>query len=58
MKFKEFSWQSTDDFFYDLLDDSYIKPEDPEEIKEVRTAMEVLTRFKDSAEEQEVLQFF
>ena len=44
----------TDDFWYDLFDGGYIKPEkllmNQEDIDKVKNAMEIITDFKDSAE--------
>lgn len=59
MKFKEGATIETSEFWYDLMDGGYIKPEElleePDAIR-VRKAMRVLQEFYDEADEQEVLE--
>lgn len=61
MKWKKDAEIVTSDFWYDLTDGGYIVPsellEDEEEIKEVEKAVEVLRKFKRSAEENEILEY-
>lgn len=52
----------TDDFFYDLFDGGYIKPEkllkNQEDIDKVKNAIEIIKDFKDSAEDKDILEYF
>lgn len=61
MKWKENAEIVTSDFWYDITDGGYINPsellEDEEEIAEVEKAIEVLRKFKRSAEENEILEY-
>lgn len=61
MKWKKDAEIVTSDFWYDLTDGGYITPsellEDEEEIAEVEHAVEVLRKFKRSAEENEILEY-
>jgi len=61
MKWKENAEIVTSDFWYDLTDGGYIKPkdllEDEEEIKRVEEAIKVLEEFKQSAEDNDVLEY-
>ena len=56
MKIKDGASVSTMDFWYDLRSGGYIRPaellEDPEDVKRVLFALEVLIEFEDSCEEQ------
>jgi len=49
----------SDDFWYDLFDGGYIKPEkllkNKEDVAKVKEAMKVLQQFQREAEEQEVV---
>jgi len=51
----------TDDFFYDLFDGGYIKPEkllkNQEDIEKVKEAIKVISDFKDSAEDNDIIQY-
>ena len=51
----------TDDFFYDLFDGGYIKPEkllkNQEDIEKVKEAIKVIIDFKDSAEDNDIIQY-
>ena len=50
----------TDDFWYDLFDGGYIKPEkllkNQEDIDKVKNAMEIITDFRDSAEDSDIIE--
>jgi len=56
MKIKDDCDVSTDDFWYDLMEGGYLKPEEMlerrGEVEMVRHAMAVLARFRASCEEQ------
>lgn len=56
MKIKKGLDISTDDFWYDLTDGGYLKPEeicgDPKEAAKVNNAIGLLQEFKESCEEQ------
>ena len=56
MKIKQGVEISTDDFWYDLTDGGYLKPEEilenQSEILVVKDAIEVLKNFQNSCEEQ------
>ena len=56
MKIKQGLEISTDDFWYDLTDGGYLKPEEilenQSEILVVKDAIEVLKNFQNSCEEQ------
>lgn len=56
MKIKDGCQASTMDFWYDLTDGGYLKPEemleDPSDAERVRSALAVLYDFRDSCEEQ------
>ncbi len=47
---------TTEEFFYDLFDGGYIKPEmfceNENDAKKIRKAMKIIEDFKDSCEEQ------
>lgn len=51
----------TDDFWYDLFDGGYIKPEkllkNQKDIDEVKNAIEILTDFRDSAEDSDIIEY-
>lgn len=51
----------TDDFYYDLFDDGYIKPEkllkNQEDIDKVKNAIEIIKDFKESAEDKDILEY-
>ena len=61
MKFKKDAEITTSDFWYDLFDGGYIKPENllesPEQAKEVNDAMKVLNKFYRAAEDQEIINY-
>ena len=61
MKFKKNATIETSDFWYDLLDGGYIKPEELLEeaidISIVEEAIAILLEFYESAEEQEIIEF-
>lgn len=61
MKFKKNAMIETSDFWYDLLDGGYIKPEElleeAEDISIVEEAISILLEFYESAEAQEVIEF-
>ena len=61
MKFKKSAKIVTDDFYYDLTDGGYIKPEKLLENKsdadKVLEAIKVLEDFKRSAEDQDVIEY-
>ena len=61
MEFVEKAEIVTDDFFYDLFDGGYIKPEkllkNQEDIDKVKKAIEVISNFKNSAEDNEILEY-
>lgn len=52
---------STDDFWYDLTDGGYIKPEyileDPEEVEKIKNAIKLIDRWKFEMEELGILEF-
>lgn len=56
MKIKENCSVSTSDFWYDLMDGGYLKPEeileDEKDVKAVNDAIKVLMNFKESCEDQ------
>ena len=56
MKIKKGLSISTGEFWYDLIDGGYLKPdeicESPEDAKKVKQAVEVIKDFKTSCEEQ------
>jgi len=58
-KFKDGVKIETQDFWYDLTDGGYIKPEevlnDTNDIEEVLSAIELLQQFRNAAEEQNIL---
>lgn len=51
----------TDDFYYDLFDGGYIKPEkllkNQEDIDKVKNAIEIIKDFKESAEDDDILEY-
>jgi hypothetical protein len=55
------SWQKiiTNDFFYDLFDGGYIKPEDllkdENDVETIKNAIKIIKEFRDLAEENDVL---
>ena len=56
MKIKRGVEVGSSDFWYDLTDGGYIKPEEilenPEDIKKVQEAIQIVKDFQDSCEEQ------
>lgn len=56
MKIKENCSVSTSDFWYDLMDGGYLKPEeileDEKDVKAVNDAIKVLMNFKESCGDQ------
>jgi hypothetical protein len=56
MKIKNGCTTSTDDFWYDITDGGYLKPEEilesDEDIKQVNSAIKILKEFEDSCERQ------
>lgn len=61
MKFKKDAKIVTDDFYYDLTDGGYIKPEklleNEDDVNRVLDAIKVIEDFKNSAEESGVLEW-
>jgi hypothetical protein len=61
MEFKKGAEITTSEFWYDLIDGGYTKPEDllknKEDIKKVKEAIKVLKDFYDSADEQGIIDF-
>jgi len=61
MKFIEGIRVETDDFWYDLTDGGYIKPENillsDEDIEKVKNALSVLTEWKREMESRGILQY-
>lgn len=61
MEFKKDAQITTSDFWYDIFDGGYIKPENllksPEDIKKVQEAIKTLKEFHDSAEKNDVLEY-
>lgn len=61
MKWKKDADIVTDDFWYDLTDGGYIKPnellEDKDEIQQVEEAIKLLEKFKRSAEEKDIVHY-
>jgi len=59
MSFKEGVIIVTNDFWYDLLDNNYIKPEDilksTKDIELINNAIRTLLHFKNTMEESEVI---
>lgn len=59
MEFKKDIEITTSDFWYDLFQGGYIKPEEilesPEDAKNVRQAINVLKKFYNSAEDKEII---
>jgi len=57
------SWQKiiTNDFFYDLFDGGYIKPEDllkdENDVETIKNAIKIIKEFRDLAEENDVLDY-
>lgn len=62
MEFKTNAKIETSEFWYDLFDGGYIKPEtlleNKEDIERVQAAIKTIQEFYNSAEEQEVLEEF
>lgn len=56
MKIKDNCEASTMEFWYDLTDGGYLKPEEmlenPEDVKRVKDAIEVIKEFENSCDEQ------
>ncbi len=61
MKFKKDISLSTDDFWYDLIDGSYINPEeileDNDDIDKIKKAIDTLKRFKFEMEEKGIIEY-
>ncbi len=61
MKFKKDAEIATDDFYYDMFDGGYIKPEklleSKEDVDKVKEAIKVIKLFKKSAEQQDVTNY-
>ena len=61
MEFKKKSIISTSDFWYDLMEGGYVKPEkllkDKKDVEAVLSAIKTLRDFQNSAESQEILQY-
>ena len=59
MKFKQGVEITTDDFWYDLFEGGYIKPDEilerSPDITKVENAIELIKRFKDTLEEKELI---
>lgn len=60
MKYKDVKI-STDDFWYDLTDGGYIKPEeileDPKDVKKIKDAIEIINRWKFEMEEKGIIEY-
>jgi len=61
MKFKENAKITTSDFWYDITDGGYIKPEklleNPDEAEMVNNAINVLKQFRNEAENNNVIEW-
>jgi hypothetical protein len=61
MKYKKDVSISTDDFWYDLTDGGYIKPEgileDPSDVEKIKNAINVLARWKFEMEEKGIIEY-
>lgn len=61
MEFVKGAEIQTDDFYYDLFDGGYIKPEkllkNKEDIDRLKEAIKIVKKFHDEAEEQGVLEY-
>jgi hypothetical protein len=59
-KFKEGASISTDNFWYDLTDGGYIKPEkllEADDAKILRAAIDIIESFKSAAESKGILEY-
>ena len=56
MKVKDGCTASTQDFWYDLTDGGYLKPEDivenPEDVRRIKEAIALIREFESSCEDQ------
>lgn len=61
MEFVKKAKISTDDFYYDLFDGGYIKPEkllkSKDDMEKVKSAIAVIKDFKSSAEKADILEY-
>ena len=61
MKYKEGVKVSTDDFWYDLTDGGYIKPEnileDPADVEKIKNAISLINRWKFEMEENGIIEY-
>ena len=61
MKFKKDAKVKTYDFFYDLTNGGYIKPnellEDEKDIERINEAIETLTEFRDEMQDKGILEW-
>jgi hypothetical protein len=61
MEFKKDAEITTSDFWYDLFEGGYIKPEEvlvsEEDIKEVKAARAVLMKFFRAAEDKDIINY-
>lgn len=61
IKIKENTQVETADFWYDLMEGGYVKPEslceDQKDADRIREAMNILTEFKDSLEDADAIEY-
>jgi hypothetical protein len=61
MKYKKGIKLSTDDFWYDLTDGGYIKPEeileDPKDVEKIKAAIDTINRWKFEMEEKGIIEY-
>lgn len=61
MEFKKNAEINTSDFWYDLFEGGYINPEklleNKEDANKIKEAIALLKNFKDSAEEEDILNY-
>lgn len=61
MKYKKNVKLSTDDFWYDLTDGGYIKPEEilqePKDVAKIKAAIETIKQWKFEMEENGIIEY-
>jgi hypothetical protein len=61
MDYKKNATVETDDFWYDLIDGGYIKPEkilaNPNDVKKIKYAIKVLENWKNDLEKNDIIQY-